>query len=107
MRYEMFCIYDTAAQIWELPWFCLTEDQAKREFVNRAANPDDNVAKHPSDYVLMHVGIFDNTDVSDSKIEMARKVMTGFEARIICRRNFAELNRLADDVEPGIAKEGN
>lgn len=62
-KLQIFAIYDKKAQAYILPHFFAQKGQAIRAFedaVNETANPHNQISKHPSDFVLAHLGEFDD-----------------------------------------------
>ena len=60
MQQQIFTIFDTAAKAY-LPPFCLHNDQmAMRVFGDCVQSADHQFSKHPSDYTLFKIGVFDD-----------------------------------------------
>lgn len=58
---KMFSIFDHKALSYSRPFFCKTQGEATRMFmdeVNRP-NPDNMLYNHPADFTLYYVGSFD------------------------------------------------
>lgn len=62
-KLQIFSIYDKKAQAYILPHFFHQKGEAIRaleDAVNDMSNPNNQIARHPSDFVLMHLGDFDD-----------------------------------------------
>lgn len=60
MKLTAYCIYDTAAGAYMRPFFLQSDAQAIRAFKDIALDANHEVGKHPEDYALFRVGIFDD-----------------------------------------------
>lgn len=72
MLLKMFTIYDSKAEAYLPPFYLSASGQAIRHFSDTASDPNHAFCKHPSDYTLFEVGIFDDQHASfkilDAKI---------------------------------------
>ncbi len=60
MKFRLFTIFDTKAKAY-LPPFCLGEvGQAIRHFGDSVNNKESAFNKHPEDYTLFEIGVFDD-----------------------------------------------
>lgn len=62
MKYFVFTIRDRAVNAFMQPWFSPSDGGAIRSFtdeINRA-HPDNNLNKHPEDYDLYRIGMYDD-----------------------------------------------
>lgn len=57
---KVFSIYDTQAETYNTPFFMKSIGQAVRAFTDLVNNPQTDVAKHPSDYILFEVAEWDD-----------------------------------------------
>lgn len=60
MRLKVFSILDTKADAFMSPFFMSTTGQAVRAFKDLVNDPKSSVYKHPGDYRLVHIGLFDD-----------------------------------------------
>lgn len=59
----IFCIWDKKAEAFTSdPWFLPTKGMAIRAFSDLIKARDNDVAKHPEDYALFHLGDFNPTN---------------------------------------------
>lgn len=64
MKLELFSVYDSKAHIFNAPMFLRSKGEALRTFTDTANDPKSQIAKHPEDYSLHHIGSYDdNTGV--------------------------------------------
>lgn len=62
-KLQIFAIYDKKAQAYILPHFFRQKGEAIRrleDVVNDVQDPHNQIARHPSDFVLAHVGEYDD-----------------------------------------------
>lgn len=88
-------VHDSAAELYEQPWYVLTKEMAIRHFVDLAGKPDNPVNRHPGDFNLMCLGMMDRVTGATVDLEQPLRLMTGFEARVAARKLFAENEREA------------
>lgn len=84
MKQVIVSIRDRAAQCFSRPVFTQTEGTAIRSFtdeVNRAV-PDNELAKHPEDFDLYVIGVFDDEDGSVVCESVPRLVLKGIQAKL-------------------------
>lgn len=60
MKLNAYSIYDNKALQYYPPFFASTDGAAVRNFADLANDAQTNVGRHPSDYVLYCVGIYDD-----------------------------------------------
>ena len=62
MELTIFSIYDQKAKAFLPPFFLPRVEMAERTFSDCANDPSHNFGKHPEDYVLHRIGVFDDQD---------------------------------------------
>jgi hypothetical protein len=62
MKFLAFSIFDKAAENFNTPMFLAAKGQAIRAFDDQANSPDSMIYKHPTDYVLYHIGEYDDSN---------------------------------------------
>ena len=60
MRLNVYTIYDTAAGAYMRPFFVQSDGQAIRAFKDLALDASHDVGKHPEDYSLFRIGVYDD-----------------------------------------------
>lgn len=60
MRLEMFTVYDKAVQAYLPPFYCRSHGEALRSFTATVNEKDHQFNKYAADYVLFHLGQFDD-----------------------------------------------
>ena len=60
MQLEIVSVYDVKADIFSTPVFTASQATAKRDFADVAQNPESKICKHPEDYRLFLLGMFDD-----------------------------------------------
>lgn len=58
MRLYAFSVLDKKAEYFSTPFFTRSLGEAVRGFGDEARNPDSQLAKHPNDFELYHIGYF-------------------------------------------------
>ena len=55
----MFSVYDIKAEAYLTPFFMMNDKVAMRAFGDMANNEEHMFNKHPTDYALMEIGVYD------------------------------------------------
>ena len=61
MKLNIYSIFDTASGLYSRPYFTQSDGEAIRSFHDIATDAGHPVGKHPADYTLFRLGIFDDT----------------------------------------------
>ncbi len=61
MKLNIYSIYDTATGLYSRPFFTQSDGEAIRSFSDISSDADHPIGKHPEDYTLFRLGIFDDT----------------------------------------------
>ncbi len=84
MKLTIYSIFDTASGLYSRPFFTLSDAEAMRSFSDIIQDADHPVGKHPEDYSLLRIGVYD-----DTKGNMANEenecLVTGLEAQASMR----------------------
>jgi len=64
MKLNMYTIYDSAAGAYMRPFFLQSDGQAMRAFKDIATDASHEVGKHPEDYSLFRIGVFDDNNAT-------------------------------------------
>ncbi len=99
MKLINYSIYDTASGLYSRPFFCQSDGEARRLFVDLVQDADHPIGKHPEDYSLFRTGQFDDTNAV-FRNEENECLQTGLEA-VAQTRNVNQLKQvdLVDDIE--------
>lgn len=62
MKLEILCLFDTKARVYLQPVFCNHVDVGLRAIAKAANHPGHQLADFPSDFVIMHVATWDDTN---------------------------------------------
>ncbi len=57
----MYTIFDSKAEIYNLPFYFINDGQATRQFSDAVQNPETPFGKHPEDYTLFRIGLYEDT----------------------------------------------
>lgn len=57
---KVFSVYDQKVEAFMQPFFCITIAQAIRMFTDSCNEPTSMFNKHPEDYALFELGVFDD-----------------------------------------------
>lgn len=98
MKLFIYSIYDTAAAGYMRPFFQQSDAQAVRIFSDLSIEAGHELAKHPEDYSLFRLAMFDD---NDGKIESLHPecLITGLEAVAKSRQvNPQQLQAFDDEV---------
>ena len=61
MKQNIYSIFDTASGLYSRPFITQSDGEAIRSFSDIATDADHPIGKHPQDYTLFRLGIFDDT----------------------------------------------
>lgn len=59
LKLGLYAINDEASKAFFNPFVARTHEEAIRSFGDNVKNPESNLAKHPKDFALYHIGFFD------------------------------------------------
>lgn len=79
MKWTMYAIYDTATEHYLRPFWLQNDGAAIRAFSDLAVSDENEIGKHVTDYSLVRLGTWDDTD---GKVTASDKttLITGLEA---------------------------
>lgn len=60
MQMQIFTVYDLKSETYHNPMVARTKGEAIRMFGDTTQDPNSLLHKHPEDFVLFHLGSFDN-----------------------------------------------
>lgn len=60
MKFWIFSVYDSKAEVFNTPMFLPAKGQATRAFGDQANDPNSEIAKHPEDYTLFVIGEYES-----------------------------------------------
>ena len=95
MKVFMYGIYDSAVGAYKQPFFMQQDNAAIRAFTDLCMNAETDLARHPKDFTLFRLGIFD-----DNSGEMVGEVPHSLATA-------QEIIHKSRQIEPGSLKEGN
>ena len=79
MRLNVYSIFDTATGAYMRPFFLQSDGQAMRLFCDIAMDAEHEVGKHPEDYHLARLGVWNDQDAQYSP-EKVSTLITGLQA---------------------------
>lgn len=96
---RIFTVYDKKAQSYNTPFFCASDDLAKRSFVELCRDERTVIARNPEDFDLFCLGSFFEDSAFFDTVSPVQ-IMTGIEARVSAlkaERLQSELLAVSDD----------
>ncbi len=78
MKLNIYAIYDTASALYLRPIFAQSDGQALRSFQDASVNAESEIGKHPEDYTLVRIGMWDDTTAKLTD-EQNASLATGLE----------------------------
>ena len=93
MKLNLYSVFDRASGAYMRPFPMQSDGQAMRVFGDLCVDASHEFSKHPGDYTLMRIGIFDDNK-GELIPEIAEKLVNGLEV-------ISE----AQSIEPGSLKE--
>ncbi len=101
MKMNIYSIYDTASGLYSRPFYSQSDGEAIRSFSDIATDAEHQIGKHPADYTLFRLGIFDDrsgklTDEDNSSLANALE-------RVASAQNVKSenLDLFEDTITPG------
>ncbi len=79
MKHKVFSIFDVKASAYLPPFFMPEQAMAVRVFSDCVNSDDHQFGKHPGDYTLFEMGVWDDVNCSLKCPEGAAKVVNGLE----------------------------
>ncbi len=79
MKLNIYAIFDTASGLYLRPLFAQSDGQALRSFSDVVADADHEIGRHPEDYSISRLGIFDD-NTGRLTNEDNECLLTGFES---------------------------
>lgn len=70
-----YSVFDTKSLLFNLPFFAVNDGSAIRSFMDLANDANTTVGRHPSDFVLYHVGHYDDATGGVQPIAPLRHVI--------------------------------
>ncbi len=61
MKLNVYSIFDQASGLYSRPFYTQSDGEAVRSFSDIAVDGEHPIGKHPADYTLFRLGIFDDT----------------------------------------------
>lgn len=93
MKLNIYSIYDTATATYMRPFFMQSDGQATRAFSDIALDADHDIGRHPEDYTLHRIGVFD-----DQKAKLTQEdpdcLATALELIALARKNVRKTDQL-------------
>ena len=87
---KMFCVYDIKAEAYLTPFFMMNDKVAMRAFGDTANDPEHMFNKHPTDYALMEIGVYDEDTGKVTQKE--NHIHLGIAAEYITAQTVKEAN---------------
>lgn len=79
MKTKIYSVYDKKAQAFCTPFYQANHATAVRAFQNAVLDPQNSISQNPEDYVLFHVGDWDD-NIGEIQPQM-ESICGGLEAR--------------------------
>lgn len=78
---KVFSVYDAKVEAFMQPFFCITIAQAIRMFSDTCNDQASMFNKHPEDYALFELGVFDDAGGQLLSNATAKHLVTALECR--------------------------
>lgn len=98
MNYNMFAIYDCKADAYLIPFYLPNNDVALRVFEDCVNDPEHQWGKHPADYTLFQLGIYDDstgthTLIDNKALAVGIELVRSDPAREIVKATIATMEK--------------
>lgn len=91
MKLNIYTIFDTASGVYMRPFFAQSDGQATRSFSDISNDKSHEIGKHPEDYSLYRIGIFDDNKAAITP-EDKECIATALELVAVQKNKQPELN---------------
>jgi len=78
---QVFAIYDSVAKRYMRPFFMRTQAEALRGFTDVANDDGHEISQHPTDFSLMVIGEWDETNGNLTALATPHRLATAMEVR--------------------------
>lgn len=104
MRLNCYAIFDTAAAVYQRPIFAQSDGEVIRSFTDVATDADHFVGKHPEDYSLHRIGVWDDQNAKFSP-EQPECIATALELVAKTRNvNRDNVEKLDTKIKAGLTQ---
>lgn len=100
---EIYTVYDQAAEAYLDPFFTPSAGLAIRAFTDAVNSKSHQFGKHPQDYSLIHLGIFDNATAKFLPFDVPKHLGNGLK---FLATNPAEADTNEIDANPPVRPNG-
>lgn len=108
MQHKIFSIYDQKAHAYLPPWVQHRTEMAERAFADCCNSPEHQFGKHPEDYTLIQLGLFDDSTGQIQVHEVQKTHGTGINYLVFSSMSTGEPVLVSDNQDPSNeAKIGN
>ena len=83
MKLLMCSIFDAAIGIYSAPFYARSKGEASRNFSDAVNDAKTDYCKHPSDFTLFAVGVFDDKDATIEQQSQPTKIITALECKAL------------------------
>ena len=105
MKTNVFAVYDSKAEMYQGPVFVPAVGAAIRAFADAVNDPKTELSKHPGDYVLYQIAMFNDASGTFENLEPAKHLGIGSDY-VRMERRFENADYLTKPVEVANGKEG-
>lgn len=92
MKLMSYCFFDSAAGVYQRPFFLGADGEATRLFVDLVNEKDHAMNRHPNDYSIFRIGSFNDVSGRLEQDKLVECLMTGMQAI----KYDAEISSVAD-----------
>jgi len=101
MKLNIYTIFDQASASYMRPFFTTADQQALRSFKDIATDADHEIGKHPEDYSLWRIGVYDD---NTAKITPEDKECLGTALEMVANSRNVDrdaMDQLNMNISPG------
>lgn len=112
MKMNIYSIYDTASGLYSRPFFCQSDQEALRSFSDISTDAEHPIGKHPEDYSLFRIGIFNDSNgnlQNEDNDNLAQALELVSAVRNVNRDKLETLNQTIanENTDPRNTNSGN
>lgn len=94
MKIQVFSVFDAKQGIYGQPNLLLNRATAERAFMQSVLDPQSNIAQHPEDFTVFHIGEYDDETAKFTNLPTPEPIGTALEFQARATEHVAKQKRL-------------
>lgn len=103
MLINIYSVFDITAELYGAPFLLMNDSLAQRSIAEAARNPNTEISKYPGEYVLYHIGAYDDETAMLEAAPAPRRICSAQHAKRIYKAET--MASQSGTEEPGESEE--